>query len=76
MRQLRKDHPDARYVDNILKYLKEFAVTHRPLVRMYSVDVKAIIPVGEPRAAVSTVSAGYPRVTISINVKKLIVPFG
>ena len=33
-----------------LKYLKEYAVMHTPLVCMLSVDDKAIVPVGEPEA--------------------------
>ena len=61
VRLLRKDHPDARYVGNILKYVKGFSVQHKSLVRMISVDDKAIIPVGEPSCPVSTGVRGHNR---------------
>lgn len=57
--QLRKEHPDSRYVGNILKYVKEFAVLHKPFVCMLSVDDKAIVPVGEPGAPVSSGVRGH-----------------
>ena len=59
VRQLCKEHPDARYVGNILKYVKEFAVLHKPLICMLSVDDKVIVPVGEPDAPVSTGVRGH-----------------
>ena len=64
---MRKDHPDTRYVSNILRYVKEFAVKHRPLVCMMSVDDKAIVPVGEPNFPVSTGVRGHNRSLVSIN---------
>ena len=67
VRQLRKDHPDARYVGNILKYVKGFSVQHKSLVRMISVDDKAIIPVGEPSCPVSTGVRGHNRSLIPVD---------
>jgi len=49
--QLRKDHPDARYVGNIL----------------ISVDDKAIVPVGEPHCPVSTGVRGHNKSLITVN---------
>ena len=60
-RQLRKDHPDAKYVAVILRYAKEFAVEHSNSLLMISVDDKAIIPVGEPQCPVSTGVRGHNR---------------
>ena len=58
---MRQDHPDARYVGNILKHVKNFAVKHRSLVCMMSVDDKAIVPVGEPNFLVATGVRGHNR---------------
>ncbi len=60
-RQLRKDHPDSKYVAVIMRYAKEFAVEHSDSVLMISVDDKAIIPVGEPQCPVSTGVRGHNR---------------
>ena len=48
VRQMRKSHPDARYVSVLLQYLKEFAVLYSQYTRYVSADDKSIIPVGEP----------------------------
>ena len=61
VRKLRKDHPDARYMGTILQYVKGFSVQHRSLVRVMSIDDKAIIPVGEPSCPVSTGVRGHNR---------------
>ena len=60
-RQLRKSHPDSRYVSVILCYLKYFCARHRQVVVYASVDDKAIIPVGEPGLPVSTGVRGHNR---------------
>ena len=67
VRQLRKDHPDARYVGNILNYVKGSAVKHRSVVQMISVDDKAIVPVGEPHCPVSTGVRGYNKSLVTVN---------
>ena len=61
IRQLRKSHPDSKYVMVLLKYAKEYAVCFSQHVMLASVDDKAIIPVGEPSAAVSTGVMGHHR---------------
>lgn len=50
VRQLRKEDVDARYVGNILKYAKNLLWN----TSILSVDDKAIVPIGEPDAPVST----------------------
>ena len=45
IRQLRKDHPDAKYCSIILKYARNFACLHSDIVTYMSVDDKAIVPV-------------------------------
>ena len=59
VRQLCKSHPDSKYVMVLLKYAKEYAVTFSQHVTLVSVDDKAIIPIGEPGAAVSTGVRGH-----------------
>ena len=61
IRQLRKSHPDSKYVMVLLKYAKEYAVRFSQHLMLASVDDKAIIPVGEPSAAVSTGVRGHHR---------------
>ena len=41
-RQMRKSHPDSKYVAVILQYVKNFAVRYRSHVLMLSVDDKAL----------------------------------
>ena len=65
IRQLRKDHPDGRYVNVLQQYAKDFAVKHKSIVRMISVDDKAIIPIGEPGLPVSTGVRGHNRSLVS-----------
>ena len=60
-RQLRREHPDSKYVAVILRYAKEFAVHHAECTLMISVDDKAIIPVGEPDCPISTGVRGHNR---------------
>ncbi len=64
-RQLRKDHPDGRYVNVLQQYAKDFAVKYKSIVRMISVDDKAIIPIGEPGLPVSTGVRGHNRSVVS-----------
>ena len=52
-RQLRREHPDSKYIAVILRYAKEFVVRHSECTLMISVDDKAIIPVGEPNSPIS-----------------------
>ena len=59
IRQLRKNHPDSKCVMVLLKYAKEFAVNFSQHVMLACVDDKAIVPVGEPSAAVSTGVRGH-----------------
>ena len=61
IRQLRKSHPDSKYVMVLLKYAKEYAVKCSQLVMLACVDDKAIVPVGESNAAVSTGVRGHHR---------------
>ena len=59
--QLRKDHPDGRYVNVLQQYAKDFALKYKNRVGMISIDDKAIIPVGEPGLPVSTGVRGHTR---------------
>lgn len=59
IRQLCKSHPDSKYVMVLLKYVKKYAVNFSRYVTLVSIDDKAIIPVGEPGAAVSTGVRGH-----------------
>ena len=52
-RQLRREHPDSKYVPVILCYAKEFAVHHSECTLMISVDDKAIIAVGKQDCPIS-----------------------
>ena len=61
VRQLRKSHPDSKYYAVLLKYAKGFSVRFSEYVMLSSVDDKAIVPVGEPNAAVSTGVRGHHR---------------
>ena len=65
IRQLRKDHPDGRYVNVLQQYAKDFALKYKSRVGMISVDDKAIIPVGEPGLPVSTGVRGHNRSLVS-----------
>ena len=53
-RQMRNEHVDSKYGYTIFKYLKEFCVQHRENTKLFFVDDKAVIPVGEPSNPVST----------------------
>ena len=59
--QMRKSHPDARYVAVILQYVKHFAVAFKQHTLLLSVDDKAIVPVGEPGDPISTGVRGHHR---------------
>ena len=61
IRQLRKDHPDQHYVSALLQYVRHFSVLIRDVATYMSVDDKAIVPVGEPKAPVSTGVRGHNR---------------
>ena len=61
VRQLRKSHPDSKYVAVFLKYAKGCSVRFSEYVMLSSVDDKAIVPVGEPNTAVSTGVRGHRR---------------
>ncbi len=61
IRQLRKSHPDLKNVMVLLKHAKEYAVRFSQHTTLASVDDKAIIPVREPSAAVSTGVRGHHR---------------
>lgn len=58
---MRKSHPDSKYVMVLLKYAKEYAVKYFQYVTLVSVDDKAIIPIGDPGATVSTGVRGHHR---------------
>ena len=64
IRQMRKSHPDARYVSVLLKYLKGFAVLNSQYTSYVSADDKAIIPVGDPTLPVSTGVRGHNRALV------------
>ena len=53
-RQMRKSHPDSRYVAVLLQYVKFFAVSMQAYTLLFSVDDKAIVPVGEPSNPISS----------------------
>lgn len=61
IRQLRKDHPDAKYCSVILKYARNFACLNSDIVTYMSVDDKAIVPVGEPNRPISAFSRRHNR---------------
>ena len=61
IRQLRKDHPDAKYCRVILKYARHFACLHRAVTTYMSVDDKAIVPVGEPNLPIAASSRSHNR---------------
>lgn len=61
IRQLRKDHPDQHYVSTLLQYVRHFSVLMHDVATYMSVDDKAIVPVGEPKAPVSTGVRGHNR---------------
>ena len=61
IRQLRKDHPDAKYCSVILKYARSFACQHADIVTYLSVDDKAIVPVGEPECPIAASSRSHNR---------------
>lgn len=58
IRQLRKDHPDGRYVNVLQQYAKDFALKFKGRVRI-------IIPVSEPGLPVSTGVRGHNRSLVS-----------
>lgn len=66
IRQLRKDHADRHYVSALLKYVRHFSVLMRPYLTYMSVDDKAIVPVGEPNAPVSTGVRGHNRSLVPV----------
>ena len=61
IRQLRKDHPDAKYCRVILKYARRFTCLHRAVTTYMSVDDKAIVPVGEPNLPIAASSRSHNR---------------
>lgn len=61
VQQLRRSHPDSKYVSVLLKYLKSFTVKFRHLTTYASIDDKAIIPLGEPGLPISTGVRGHNR---------------
>lgn len=65
IRQLRKDHADKHYVSALLKYVRNFSVLQRTNLTYMSVDDKAIVPVGEPNAPISTGVRGHNRSLVS-----------
>lgn len=67
IRQLRHTHPDSHYVSVLLKYVKEFSVRFRNVLRYVSVDDKAIIPVGEPGMPVSSGVRGHNKSIVPLN---------
>lgn len=64
-RQMRKSHPDGRYVAVILRYIKQFTVSFTEYTLLLSVDDKAIVPVGEPNNPISTGVRGHHRSLVS-----------
>ena len=58
-RQLRKSHPDSKYVMMLQKYCKEYAVLLHRHVVLVSVDDKATVPVGEPGLPINTGVRGH-----------------
>ena len=61
IRQLRKDHPDAKYCRVILKYARQFSCLHRAVATYMSVDDKAIVPVGKPNLPIAASSRSHNR---------------
>ena len=54
-RQLQANHDDAKYVFYQQRYAKEFTIKYRDHCIFVSADDKAVVPVGEPNHAVSSV---------------------
>ena len=52
--QMRKSHPDARYVVVILQYVKQFLIAFKQYTLLLSVDDQAIVSVGEPGNPISS----------------------
>ena len=67
IRQLRKDHPDAKYCSVLLKYVRSFACQHSNIVTYLSVDDKAIVPVGEPDCPIAASSRSHNRSLVLTN---------
>lgn len=65
-RQMRKTHPDARYVAVLLQYIKFFAVSLQEQILVFSVDDKAIVPVGEPSNPISSGVRGHNRSLVTV----------
>ena len=66
-RMSRVTHPYAKYVATQWKYLKQFCVTNKEDVRLFCLDDKAIVPVGEPNHPVSTGVRAHNRVLAPID---------
>ena len=64
--QMRKSHPDARYVAVILQYVKHFDVSWTEHIIMLYLDDKAIIPVGEPDKPISNGVHGHHRSLVTV----------
>ena len=61
IRQLRKDHPDQHYVSALLQYVRHLSVLMHDVATYMSVDNKAIVPIGKPKAPVTTGVHGHNR---------------
>lgn len=57
-RQFRKTHIDMHYASAIFRYLKEFAIQHKPFCNFVCMDDKHKLKVGEPGYPVATVERG------------------
>jgi hypothetical protein len=66
-RMSRVCHPDAKYVATQWNYLKEFCVKHHEKVRLFCLDDKAIVPVGEPGLPISTGVRAHNRVLAPVD---------
>ncbi len=55
-RQLNADHIDGQYAATIYRFLKEFAIMHKPYVNLVFVDDKALVPLGEPGTPLASTS--------------------
>ena len=71
-RQMRKSHPDSRYVAVILQYMKHFVIRFKDATLLLSVDDKAIVPVGEPGLPISSGVRGHHRALVLVGLHLLL----
>jgi hypothetical protein len=61
------NHIDARYVATLYRYLKEFVVLYKSTCKLFFLDDKSIVPVGEPGVPISTGVRGHNKVLVPMD---------